>query len=177
MAKAGSILLGLALVMVTGLQAQDQRIGFINSDRILEQMPEYEGIEQQLQLLSDTWYAELEHLESERERLEQEFEAREILFTDEMRVRHQNEITALSRQYQQMLHEKFGPEGEYFERQRELLEPIQQRLVEAVNRVALQEGFDFIFDRAEDVSLLHANPDWNLNHEVMVELGLSEETY
>src|SRR5690625_5837240 len=97
MAKAGSILLGLALVMVTGLQAQDQRIGFINSDRILEQMPEYEGIEQQLQLLSDTWYAELEHLESERERLEQEFEAREILFTDEMRVQHQNEITALSR--------------------------------------------------------------------------------
>ena len=172
MLRIGSILMGLALVTVADLQAQEQRIGFINSSQILERMPEYEGIDQRLQMISDAWYEELEQLEAEIERLELEFETREVLFTEEMRERHQAEISTLADRHQQILHEKFGPDGEYFERQRELLEPVQQRLLEAVNRVALREGFDFVFDRAEEVTLLHADPEWNLNGKVLEELGL-----
>ncbi len=176
MHKIGTILLLcpflLLVVPIDRLEAQDQRIGFIDSDLVIEKMPEYAGIEQRLQLLSESWREELDELDREIVRMREEFEAREVLFTDEMRQQRLEEIEDLREDRERFLHEKFGPEGEYFQRQKELLEPIQRQIFDAVSRVADREGFDFVFDRSEDPRLLFASPEWNLTEEVLIELGL-----
>lgn len=163
---------GVSLAASVNLFSQNQKIGFIDSEVIMEQMPEYTGIEQRLNLLSESWRDELKEMEAEIEEMEEEFEAREVLFTDEIREQRRKEIEDKISQREQFLEEKFGPEGEYFQRQNELLEPIQRQVFDAINRVAYREEFDFVFDRAEDIRFLFANPEWNLNEEVMLELGM-----
>lgn len=162
-------LLVMAFVDAT---AQDQKIGYINSDEILEKMPEYEGIAQRLDLVSQGWKEELERMDEEIDELQKEFEAKEILFTEEVRAQKKKEIESRIAAREQFLQAKFGPEGEYFKKQKELLEPIQRLVLDAVNTVAETDGFDMIFDRAGDVRLIFTREEWNLNNEVLLELGI-----
>lgn len=152
--------------------AQNQKIGYIESDMIIQQMPEYSGIEQQLQVLSDNWQTEIRQMENELDELKRDFEAREILFTDEIREQRMSDIERKTRELDQFIHDRFGPEGEYFTRQKEFLEPIQRTVFDALYRVAEREDFDFVFDRSEDVRFLYAKQQWNLTEEVLLEMGI-----
>jgi len=152
--------------------AQNQKIGFIDSEEIMQNMPEYSGVEQRLNLLSENWRQEIRELEEELAELQEDFEAREVLFTDEVREERLQEIEAKSTELDQLIESRFGPEGEYFTRQKELLEPIQRQIYEALNRVAERDDFDFVFDRAQDSRMLFASEQWNLTEDVMLELGL-----
>ncbi len=165
----------LFLFAVQVAHAQDQRIGFIDSDVIMQNMPEYSGIEQRLNLLSDNWQNEIREMESEIEELERDFEAREILFTDEVRQQRLAEIENLKQQRDRYVEEKFGPEGEYFRTQEELLEPIQRQIFDALTRVATRNNYDFVFDRAQETRFLFTRQEWNLTERVMLEMGLDVE--
>lgn len=164
--------IAMQLITESGAMAQNQKIGFIDSDVIMENMPEYTGIEQRLSMLSDAWNRDLAEMERELEELETEFEAREILFTDEIREQRLEEINQKRNELNRYIEEKFGPEGEYFTRQKELLEPIQRQIFDALTRVANRGQFDFVFDRSKDTRFLFVNQQWNLTEEVMVELDI-----
>lgn len=163
------------LVLAENVYSQNQKIGFIESNVILQKIPEYTGIEQQLQLLSETWRQEISEMENELEELERDFEAREILFTDEIREQRLSEINRKRDELDRYIEDKFGPQGEYFTRQKELLEPIQRTIFDALSRVASRDNFDFVFDRSDDIRFLYARQTWNLTEEVMLELGINEE--
>ncbi|MEL7832489.1 OmpH family outer membrane protein [Fodinibius sp. Rm-B-1B1-1] len=153
--------------------AQNQKIGYVNTDQILSQMSEYEGIQQQLSDLSAEWNKELDEMEQEIEQLKEDFEAKEILYTEELKKQKQQEIQNKIQQRRQYLDQKFGAEGEYFQKQQELLEPIQRKVFEAINKVAADQNFDFVFDRAQNSNMLFSNQEWNLNEEVLQELGIT----
>jgi len=135
-------------------------------------MPEYSGIEQRLNLLSEGWRDEIRELEEEITELEEEFEARDILFTEEVRQQRLTEIENLRRQRDQLIENRFGPDGEYFTTQEELLEPIQRQIFEAINNVARRQNFDFVFDRSQETRFLFAREEWNLTEDVMLEMGM-----
>jgi len=164
----------LCALCAESVYAQNQKIGFIDSDLIMEHMPEYTGIEQRLNLLSENWQQEISSMENEIERLESDFEAREILFTDEIREQRLNEISRKKDELERFIEDKFGPNGEYFTRQKELLEPIQRSIFDALTRVASRESYDFVFDRADEVRFLFVREEWNLTEEVMLELGIED---
>ncbi|MEX2574038.1 MAG: OmpH family outer membrane protein [Balneolaceae bacterium] len=175
MRSISTILVLLTLVNNIALNAQNQKVGFIDSDVIMDQMPEYTGIEQRLTLLSESWHDEIRAMDREIEQLEEEFEAREILYTEEMRESVLEDINELADNRDRFLQEKFGPKGDYFQRQRDLLEPVQRQVFDAVNRVASREEYDFVFDRAQDVRFLFARSEWDLTDEVLAELGILNE--
>jgi outer membrane protein len=163
----------LMIVLSSGVtHAQEQRTGFIDSEVIMQNMPEYTGIEQRLNLLSEGWRDEIRELEEEIAELEEEFEAREILFTEDVRQQRLNEIENLRRQRDQLVEEKFGPDGEYFTTQEELLEPIQRQIFEAIDAVASRQNFDFVFDRSQETRFLFVREEWNLTEDVMLEMGM-----
>ena len=168
---ASAVLLG-CFFLGQNVLAQNQKIGYIESDRIIQQMPGYSGIDQQLQVLSDNWQTEIRQMENELDELQRDFEAREILFTDEIREQRMSDIERKTRELEQFIQDRFGPEGEYFTRQKEFLEPIQRTVFDALYRVAEREDFDFVFDRSEDVRFLYAKQQWNLTDEVLIEMGI-----
>ncbi|MEX0662913.1 MAG: OmpH family outer membrane protein [Balneolaceae bacterium] len=161
-----------AFFVTTEVIAQNQKIGFFDSEIIMENMPEYSGIEQRLNLLSEGWENEIREIENEIEDLEEDFAAREILFTEEIREARRNEILNLQNQRDNLVQEKFGPEGEYFTSQKDLLEPIQRQIFQALHVVAERENYDFVFDRAEDTRFLYTTQEWNITENIMLELGL-----
>ena len=152
---------------------QDQKIGYVDTDYILSQMSEYQGIQQQLSSVSAEWNTELENIQQEIDQLKEDFQAKEILYTDELKKQKQQQIQNKVQQRQQYMDQKFGADGEYFQRQKELLEPIQRKVFNAINTVAEEQNFDFVFDRAQNSNMLFGVEEWNLNDEVLQELGIT----
>lgn len=166
----------LALTSVlAGSAAAQQKTGYVDTDYLVSQIPEYQSVQQQLRSLSQEWRAELDEMQQEIDRLKEDFSAREILYTEEIRKQKEQEINNKIQQRQQYLEQKFGAEGDYFQRQKELLEPIQRQVFEAITRVAERDGFDFVLDRTQKTEILFARDQWNLNDEVLLELGIAVE--
>lgn len=163
------------ICVVAGNASAQQKTGYVDTDFLVSKIPEYESIQQQLRSLSREWRAELEEMQQEIDKLKEDFAAREILYTEEIRQQKEQQINVRIKQRQQYLEQKFGSEGEYFQKQKELLEPIQRKIFEAITVVAEREGFDFIFDRSQNTNILFARRQWNLNDEVLLELGISPE--
>ncbi|MEP0004742.1 MAG: OmpH family outer membrane protein [Balneola sp.] len=155
--------------------AQDQKIGYYESDFVLSKIPEYVGIEQRLKIQSDGWKNEIQSLRLEIDNLEKDFTAKEILYTEEIKKEKIQEINSKKKQLDSFIEQKFGPNGEYFKKQKELLEPIQRQVFAAVRSVAQRNGFDFVFDRSGDIYMVYARGEWNINEQVLLELGIEIE--
>jgi outer membrane protein len=152
--------------------AQNQRIGFIDTEFILSKIPEYAGVDQRLRQLVTTWNEEIAELEKEIADLQEDFRAKEILFTPEVRREREQEINNKKRELERYINNRFGPEGDYYRQQRDLLEPIQRKIVEAVGKVATRDGYDFVFDRHGDYVFFFSRPQWDLSIEVLLEMGI-----
>lgn len=163
------------LMLVLGpvlLNAQPQKIAYIDSEYILSKLPEYSGLDQRLRTIVSEWNQELSAMQVEIDRLEQEFNAREILYTPEVRQQRLTEIQTKKRARDQFEQSRFGPEGEYFRQQQQLLEPIQRRVMGAVEKIAQRDGYDYVFDRTGDFLFLYTRSQWNISDEVLLELGI-----
>jgi outer membrane protein len=162
----------LTLGMTDILSAQNQKIAYIDSEFILSKIPEYDGVDQRLRQLTQTWNEEIEEKKKEIEALELDFQVKEILYTPEVRREKEQEISNKKRDLDRYIQSRFGPDGDYFRQQRDLLEPIQRKVVEAVSKVAQRDGFDFVFDRNGDYVFFYTRPQWDISVEVLLEMGI-----
>lgn len=172
---------GLALIVaaVIGLWGSasearaQQRIGYIDTQSILEELPEYATVQQKLDKLEEEWRAEIQDQKERVQKLENEYQASRLLYTDKERKQKQKAIEEAQRKVEQLRQQYFGPEGELYTRQKQLMQPIQERILNATEEVATAEGFDYVFDKSEKVLFMYAREEYNLNDSVLRELGIT----
>src|SRR5690554_897241 len=165
-------LIAIFIFALAYVQISAQAIGYFESDKVLEHIPEYAGIQQQLHVLSEGWKAEINQLEEEIEALKEDFEAKEILYTEEIRRQRQQEIEQKITQKNNLIAQRFGPQGQYFTRQLELLEPIQRQVFTALKTVAERKRLDFVFDRSGDIYMVFSNTEWYIINDIVFYLGI-----
>ena len=167
-------LVALALVSV-GPAAAQQKIAYIDSEYILSKTPDYASIQQEIDRLADEWQKELVDRKSEVDDLFAEYQARELLYTNEERNRRRQEILRAEQEVERLRAKYFGPDGDLFVQQEQLMRPIQERILEAIEEVAVADGFDYVFDRNGDFLFLYARSQYDLSDRVLEELGIDVE--
>ncbi len=173
--------LGILLVMCAGVvvapvQAQ-QKIGYVDSDYILQLVPEFATIQQNIDRQAGEWEAEIEQSQQKVDEMFREYQARELLYTNEERQRKREEIVQAEEEAERLRMRYFGPEGELFLQQDNLMRPLQEKLMKAIEDVAAEEGFDYIFDKSGDFLFLFARDQFDLSDRVLEEMGIDlEET-
>ena len=168
------ITLGMVVPMYTA-QAQ-QKIGYVDSDYILEQLPEYQTIQQQLDRMAQGWQAELDELKSELDEKFREYQARELLYTNEERQQRRQEILREEEDLERLRVTYFGPEGDIFLQQEKLMRPVQEKVLQAINEVATSEGYDYVFDAAGEFLFMFKRDQYDLSDTVLRELGIDVES-
>ena len=166
-------LVALAALLAAAPASAQQKLAFVDSERILALMPEYQTAQQELDRLAGQWQAEVDAVGVEAEGLQASFAAREILYTAEERDRGLAEIVARRQSADALRRRYFGPEGELFREQQARLRPVQERLLTAVENVATEGDYDFVFDRTGDYVFLFARPRNDLTDRVIDALGLT----
>lgn len=150
-----------------------QKIGYIDTQTILEELPEYATVQQKLDQLEQEWRAEIESQEEKVQALRDEYRAWELLYTDEERREKQAAIQKAQKNVEQLRQKYFGPDGQLYARQQEFMRPIQERILTATEEVATEEGYDYVFDKSEKVLFMYAREDHNLNSQVLRALGIN----
>lgn len=169
---AKGLLLVAAMLAIAPASMAQQKIGYIDSNYILEKLPEYAQIQQQIDRLASDWERELDGIQNEVEEMFRNYQARELLYTPEERKTKQDEIVAKEDEMETMRMRYFGPEGELFRQQETLMRPLQERILTAIEAVSTREGYDFVFDKGGDYVFVFTRDQYDLSDLVLEELGI-----
>lgn len=165
-----SLAAGVLMLLPGQVKAQD--FAYVDTEYILSQMPAYKSAQAQLDELSKQWQKEIDEMYAEIDRLYKEYQAEKVLLTKEMQTKREDEIIEKERAVKKFQNDKFGYDGELYKKRQELIKPIQDKVFEAINKVARDNGLDFIFDKSGDMIMLVSNPKYDRSDEVLGELGV-----
>lgn len=149
-----------------------QKIGYVNSDFILEAMPNYATIQQQLDRMAADWQKELDEIKKDLDAQFRDYQARELLYTNEERQRRRDEIVRAEEDLERLRVKYFGPEGDIFLEQEKLMRPLQEKILQAIEDVAIAEGYDYVFDTAGEFLFMYRRAQYDLSENVLLELGI-----
>ena len=164
----------LTLVLAAPATAQ-QRIAYIDSETVLGQITEFRTVQANLDRLAQQWQTELSEMQREIDALVRDFEARELLFTEAERERKREEIRSREQELESRRIQRFGPDGEFFREQQRQMRPVQERLLDAIEQVAEDEEYDYVFDKSGDYLFLYARPELDVSDLVLEELGIDAQ--
>ena len=154
--------------------AQTMKIGYVDSQAILEKMPEYKELETALEKLTQDWLKEIEDKKKVIDTLKINYKAEEILLTAEMKQQRLEEIDAAEKELKEFQANTFGYEGLLYIKRQEFVKPIQAKILEATEKVAKKKRLQFIFDKAGDFVMLYSDPRHNYTDYVLEEMGLGD---
>ncbi|MEO0896141.1 MAG: OmpH family outer membrane protein [Bacteroidota bacterium] len=171
-----SIALSIALLFgLGGLFAQAQKIGYVDTNLILEKIDEYSRAQQEIDRISKQWQDELEKKYSAIEDLYANYQAQEVLLSEDVKRQRQEEIFQTEREAKEFREKKFGYEGELFQLQEARVKPIQDKVFKAVEKIADRKRYAFVFDKSGEVTWLFTNAQYDLTDEVLEEMGVKKE--
>lgn len=151
------------------------KIGYVDSDTIMDKLQDAVEARQQLDQLIQEWQGELSRMEREWKSKYDEYEKRKLIMTDQTRVDMEAEMVRMEQKMTEYREKKFGTNGELFQKQDELMKPVQNKVFTAIKKVSQKEDFDFVFDRSGGVLLLYARDKYDLTPLVMKELKIDEQ--
>lgn len=165
------------LLIFTTIGAYAQRFAYVDSDYILKHIPEYNSSQKQLDALSAQWQKEVDIKFTGIEALFKAYQADQVLLSEEMRKRRENEIIEKEKEAKEFQRLKFGFEGELFQVRTKLIKPIQDRVSKAIQAVAEAQQLDMIFDKNSEITLLYASPRLDKSNDVIIRLGYKPGTF
>jgi len=150
-----------------------QKFAYVDTEYILDLLPDYRSAQKQLDAMSEDWQKDMERKMQELEKEEKEFNAEQILMSDEMKKKRVEELKVKQNELREFRNKKFGYEGELFKKRQELVKPIQDKVYDAVQKVAKARGYDFIFAKGGEVVMLYTNSKYDMSDDVLKELGIA----
>ena len=150
-----------------------QKYAYIDSDFILGSVPEYKESKDKLDKLADRWTKEIEERYEVLKMKKDNFAREEVLLPTEEKVKRKEEIEKLETEAMQMQKVRFGVNGDYFQKRQELIKPIQDKVYEAMQKVASKRNYSFVFDKANQSNLIYADSKLDISDDVLKEMGIT----
>jgi outer membrane protein len=161
-----------ALLITSSISIAQLKIGYIDSDSIMDNLPDVQDARQKLDASIQEWQTELNKLEVDWKAKYDDYEKRKLIMTDQTRAETEAALVQLETQIAQYREKKFGTNGELFQKQDELMKPVQNKIFGALKEIAEKEDYDFVFDRSGDIMILFAKEKYDLTAQVLEKLKL-----
>ena len=160
----------LAAVVPAGAQV---KIGYFSSDAVMKQLPDAQDAQKQLDQLVADWQAEVTKMQDDWKKRFEEYDKRKLIMTDQRRADAEKELRELDQKIIDFRNQKFGQNGELFQKQNELMKPVQDRVFKAVQELAKDEAYDYIFDKSGDIVLMYANEKYDVTQKIFAKLKVT----
>ena len=150
-----------------------QKYGYIDSDYILQNLNEYQEAKDKLNKLAERWTSEIEERYDAIKIKKESFAREEVLLPTEEKKKRSDDILKLETEAMEMQKLRFGVEGDYFQKRQEYIKPIQEKVFDAMQKVASKKNYTFVFDKANQSNLIYADSKFDISNDVIKELGIS----
>ena len=165
-------LLLLATLSLLALPVQAQKYACVNTQYIMTNMPEYNQALNKVAKYVEEWRKELEAKQAEVDELRQQYQQESYLLPENLKQRRQDEIRTKDAELRSLQQQRFAPGGDLDQRRQELLAPVQDRVYNAIERVAREKNYAFVFDKAASSTVLYVSEKYDISNQVLEMLGV-----
>ena len=163
------LLLLFIFIFVGNIKAQ--KFAYVDSQFILEHIPEYKQAKQELDNISYKWQEEIETAYQDIDKLYRAYQTDKVLLTDKMRQDREDEIIEKEKEVKELQQQRFGPDGDLYKKQEELIRPVQNLIYNAIQEYAEQGRYSIIFDKSSDLLMLYADENLDKSEKILDYLG------
>lgn len=172
MKKIISIALSTVVVFLAFVPATfGQKYAYVDTEYILDNIPEFQDAQDELNNYSTNWQKEIETEYAEVEEMYKKYQAEAVLLPEDVKRKREDAVVLKEKNVKDLQRKYFGPEGELFKKRQELIQPIQEKVFNAIESIATTRNFGFVFDKAGGMTLLYGNPKYDISDEVLDEVG------
>ena len=150
------------------------RYAIIDTRYVLDKMPEYKDAQKKLDDIAANWQKEIDSLQEQLNRMYKDYDAEQVMLSDDLRKKREDQLFQREKNLRDLQRKRFGFEGDLFKKRQELIKPVQDKVYNAVQRIAVQRGYDFILDKSEGITVIFADPKLDKSEDVLRELGVKQ---
>ena len=165
-------ILFLSCLMVLGLAGISQKYAIIDTRYILDKLPEYRTAQSQLDEVAAGWQREIDTKQAELDNMYKAYEAEQVMLSDDLKKKREDQLFNKEKDLRDLQRKRFGFEGDLFRKRQELIKPIQDRVYNSVQKLAVQRGYDFVLDKSEGITIIFADPKLDKSEDVLRDLGV-----
>ena len=166
------IALILSCVLLMAVAADAQRYAVIDSKYILDKIPEYKEAQKKLDQFSELWQQELDQKQAAVDKMFKDYDAEQVMLPDNLKKKREDELYNKEKELRDLQRKRFGFEGDLFKKRQELIKPIQDKVYNAVQKLATDKQYDFILDKSEGITVIFADPKLDRSEDVLKNLGV-----
>ena len=164
----------ILMICAVGFVANAQRYAILDTKFILDKLPEYKEAQKQLDQFSTAWQKELDGMQQNLDKMYRDFDAEQVMLSDELKKKREDELFNKEKELRDLQRKRFGYEGDLFKKRQELIKPIQDRVYNAVQKLAVEKGYDFILDKSEGITVIFADPKLDRSEDILKMLGVNK---
>jgi len=157
-------------VITTNLFAQSQKLGYVDSQIILSQFAEAIKAQGDLDAITNKWSAQVDSMTVSYQQGLADYQKQANTMTDEKKLEVQKDLIAREQTIIDFRRQKFGQNGEIYQKQEEIFNPVKKKIYTAIEQVAKSEGMQFVFDKSGDIVLLYADSSFDITYQVLDKL-------
>jgi outer membrane protein len=155
-----------------GYTGQAQRYAVVDTKYILDKMPEYKEAQKQLDQTSILWQKEIDDKQAALDKMYKDYDAEQVMLSEELKKKRQDELFNKEKEVRDLQRKRFGFEGDLFKKRQELVKPIQDKVYNAIQQLAVNRIYDFILDKSEGITVIFADPKLDKSEDVLKMLGI-----
>ena len=165
------ILLILAVSFLAVSTIQAQKFAYVDTDYILNNIPEFNQAQDKLDEITKQWQEEIEAIYAEVDKMYRDYQTQEVLLTDEMKTKREEAIIAKEKSAKDLQRKRFGPDADLYAKRQELIKPLQDKVYDAIQQLAANSKYAVIFDSSSDLIMLYANPNLDKSDKILENMG------
>ncbi|HLX90260.1 MAG TPA: OmpH family outer membrane protein [Puia sp.] len=162
----------LALIMTGLAAARAQRIVIVDTKYILNKMPEYQDAQKKLDQVSLQWQKEIDDKQATLNKMYKDYEAEQVMLSEDLKKKREDELFNREKEVRDLQRQRFGFEGDLFKKREELVKPVQDKVYNAIQKIAFSRLYDIILDKSEGITVIFADPKLDKSDDVLRELGI-----
>lgn len=164
-------LLIAVLLSVVAFYGNAQKYACVDTEYILSNVPEYKQAQKELEEVSLQWQKEVEAKFQTVDKLYKAFQAEAVLLPTDLKTQKENEIIAAEKDAKNLQKQRFGNDGDLTKKRSELVKPIQDRIYNAIEKVAREKNYSVVFDKSGGATILYVESKTDISDLVLAELG------
>jgi outer membrane protein len=168
-------LLILAALLMVNAASYAQKFCYVDMEYILGKIPTYADAQKELDKTSQGFQKDIEAKRKAVDDMFKQYQAEQVLMTDQMKQQKMKEIETAEKEVKDLQKKKFGPDGELFQKRKELIKPIQDKVYDEITKYAQAKAYDFILDKSSGPSMLYASEKLNKSDDILFNMGVQKK--
>jgi outer membrane protein len=160
------------LLLTFVLAGQAQRIIVVDTKYILDKMPEYKDAQKKLDQTSLQWQKEIDDKQANLDKMYKDYDAEQIMLSDTLKKKREDELFNKEKEVRDLQRKRFGFEGDLFKMRQQLVKPIQDKVYNVIEQIAVNRMYDLILDKSEGITVIFADPKLDKSEDVIKALGV-----